>query len=53
MFSFEILDRRITDFKNTLLKVFSSMPMVSARDLARCTAGKIVSMMPVIGSLAR
>ena len=52
MFSFEILDRRITDFKNTLLKVFSSMPMVSARDLARCT-GKIVSMMHVIGSLAR
>ncbi len=28
------------------------MPMVSARDLARCT-GKIISMMPVIGSLAR
>ena len=52
MFSFEILDRRITDFKNTLLKVFSSMPMVSARDLARC-AEKIVSMMPVICSLAR
>ena len=52
MFSIEIPDRKITDLKNTLLKVFSSMPMDSARDLARCT-GKIVSMMPVIGSLAR
>ena len=51
-FSLHIPARRIDDCVQVLQSVLDRLPMVSARDLARCT-GKIISMSPVIGNVCR
>ena len=51
-FSLCIPDRRIQDFKCNLEELFWYFPKVTARKLAQCV-GKVISMMPVIGNIAR
>ncbi|XP_052797745.1 uncharacterized protein LOC128229889 isoform X1 [Mya arenaria] len=51
-YSISIPARRIEDFKMLLLEFLNSLHIVSARSLAKCT-GKVISMMPVIGNIAR
>lgn len=51
-FCISIPQRRINDFNITLKLLLGSLPYVSARHLAKFT-GKVISMMPVIGNIAR
>ena len=51
-FSIYIPERRINDLRCSLEKLFSYLPKVTARKPAQCV-GKVISMMPVIGNIAR
>ena len=51
-FSIYIPERRINDLRCSLETLFSYLPNVTARKLAQCV-GKVISMMPVIGNIAR
>ena len=51
-FSLHIPARRIDDCVQVLQSVLDRLPLVTARDLARCT-GKTISMSPVIGNVCR
>ena len=51
-FSLYIPERRINDLRCGLEELFSYLPKVTARKLAQCV-GKVISMMPVIGNIAR
>ena len=50
--SLYIPERRINDLRCCLEELFSYLPKVTARKLAQCV-GKVISMMPVIGNIAR
>ena len=52
LFKISIPERRILDLKITLDSLFKGLPFVSARILAKF-AGKIISLMPVVGNIAR
>ena len=52
LFSMSIPERHINDLKRNLEDLFLAFPIVTARKLAQCV-GKIISMMPVIGNIAR
>jgi len=47
-----VTERRVKDLLESLRSIKSSLPLVSARSLAQCT-GKLISMMPVVGNVAR
>ena len=51
-FSLSIPDRRISDFFSEVNNVLKKLPKTSARHLAKLV-GKIISMMPVMGTIAR
>ena len=51
-FSLYIPDRRVDELRCSLIELFSHLPKVTARKLAQCV-GKLISMMPVIGNIAR
>ena len=51
-FALSIPERRVGDLRRSLSKLFSVLPRVTARKLAQCV-GKVISMMPVIGNIAR
>ena len=50
--SISIPDRRIDDLKNEISQVSNMFPKTTARSIAKIV-GKIISMMPVIGNVAR
>ena len=51
-FALSTPERRVGDLRRSLSELFSVLPRVTARKLAQCV-GKVISMMPVIGNIAR
>ena len=51
-FSISVSDKRIQSTKEAILNVLENFPRVSARQLAQIT-GRIVSLLPVVGNVAR